>query len=317
MGAGHHHHHHHAAATAQNERVLWLVLGLTFSFMLAEIIGAYITGSLALLSDAAHMFTDSAALAIALAAVRIARRPADHRLSFGYHRFEILAAAFNALLLFAVALYILFEAWQRISEPPDIATGGMIVVAVLGLIVNLIGMRLLHAGKEESLNLRGAYLEVWSDMLGSLGVIIGALVIMATGWLWVDTLVALGIGLWVVPRTWHLLKASVHILLEGVPDNVDIVALRAELEQLPGVAGIHDLHVWLLSSGKPSLTAHAVLTDGASADQVLTAVRDHLAARHDITHITIQCESHPCELADDAFHFPGDRRSSGITHHSH
>src|SRR5690606_14674135 len=222
-----------------------------------------------------------------------------------------------ALLLFAVALYILFEAWQRISEPPDIATGGMIVVAVLGLIVNLIGMRLLHAGKEESLNLRGAFLEVWSDMLGSLGVIIGAVVIMATGWMWVDTVVALGIGLWVVPRTWHLLKASVHILLEGVPDNVDIVALRAELEQLPGVAGIHDLHVWLLSSGKPSLTAHAVLADGASADQVLTAVRDHLAAHHGITHITIQCESHPCELVDDDFHFPGDSGSSGVTHHSH
>src|SRR5690606_15101789 len=222
-----------------------------------------------------------------------------------------------ALLLFAVALYILFEAWQRISEPPDIATGGMIVVAVLGLIVNLIGMRLLHAGKEESLNLRGAYLEVWSDMLGSLGVIIGALVIMATGWMWVDTMIAVGIGLWVVPRTWYLLKASVHILLEGVPENIDIIALRDELERLQGVAGIHDLHVWLLSSGKPSLTAHAVLADGASADQVLSAVREHLAMHHSITHITIQCESLPCDLANDNFHFPGDHHSSHLPPHSH
>ncbi len=314
MGARHHHHHY---SPTQNERSLWIVLGLTVSFMLAEVIGAFLTGSLALLSDAAHMFTDSAALAIALTAVHIARRPADSKRSFGYHRFEILAAAFNALLLFAVALYIMFEAWQRMNDPPDIAATGMLALATLGLIVNLIGMRLLHAGKEKSLNMRGAYLEVWSDMLGSLGVIIGAAVIMATGWMWVDTVIAVGIGLWVVPRTWHLLKASLHILLEGVPENIDIVELRAELEQLPGVRSVHDLHVWSLSSGKPSLTAHAVLEDGASSDQVLDVMRSHLLSRYGITHVTIQCESHPCGQTDEAFHFPTEKHTADAHHHDH
>ena len=311
MGAGHHHHD----TGTQNERTLWTVLGLTFSFMIAEVAGAFITGSLALLSDAAHMLTDSAALAIALTAVRIARRPADARHSFGYHRFEILAAAFNALLLFAVALYIMLEAWQRLNAPPDIAAEGMIALAFVGLVVNLIGMRLLHAGKDNNLNMRGAYLEVWSDMLGSLGVILGGVLILATGWAWIDTLIALGIGLWVVPRTWKLLKASLHILLEGVPDNIDIVRLRTELAQTEGVRGIHDLHVWSLSSGKPSLTAHAVLKPGASHEAVLDALRTRLVAEHGITHVTIQCEQHPCDQTDEAYHFPRDDAASPRADH--
>ena len=197
-------------------------LGLTFGFLLAEVIGGVVTGSLALISDAAHMFTDAAALAIALAAIRIARRPADVRRTYGYHRFEILAAAFNALLLFAVALYILFEAYQRFRNPPEIQSTGMLVIASLGLVVNLISIRLLSGGKDSSLNVKGAYLEVWSDLLGSLGVIAGALVIRFTGWAWVDTLIAVAIGFWVLPRTWVLLKDSLNILLEGVPEGIDV-----------------------------------------------------------------------------------------------
>ena len=209
--------HTHALPTSQNEKFLWIALGLTSSFLIAEVIGGIVTGSLALLSDAAHMFTDASALAISLAAMRIAKRPADLRRTFGYHRFEILAAAFNAILLFLVAFYILYEAYQRFNFPAEVQPIGMLVIASIGLIVNLISMRLLSAGKDTSLNVKGAYLEVWSDMLGSIGVIAGALMIRFTGWVWVDSAIAVAIGLWVLPRTWMLLKESLNILLEGVP----------------------------------------------------------------------------------------------------
>ena len=205
MGAG----HSHGQVRAGHERKLWMALGLTGSFMLAEVIGAFVTGSLALLSDAAHMLTDTLALAISLVAIQVAKRPADRKRTFGYARFEILAAAFNALLLFVVAFYILFEAWQRLQAPAEIQSTGMLVIAVLGLIVNLISMGLLASGSSQSLNVKGAYLEVWSDMLGSLGVIIAALVIMFTGWGWVDSLVAAAIGLWAVSYT-HLTLPTIY-----------------------------------------------------------------------------------------------------------
>ena len=192
----------HAIPVNQNERSLWWALGLTGSFLLVEVVAGVLLDSLALLADAAHMFTDVAALAVALAAVRIARRPADAKRTYGYHRFEILAAAFNALLLFGVAIYILYEAYQRFRNPVEVASTGMMLVAAIGFVVNLISMRLLAGGKDSSLNMKGAYLEVWSDMLGSIGVIVAALVIKFSGWTWVDALVAVGIGLWVLPRTW-------------------------------------------------------------------------------------------------------------------
>ena len=182
MGAG----HSHALPESQSESTLWFALGLTSTFLIAEVISGVLLNSLALLADAAHMFTDAAALGIALVAVRLARRPADARRTYGYHRFEILAAAFNALLLFAVAIYILYEAWQRFNSPAEVQPTGMMVVAALGLVINLISMRLLSKGKNRSLNLKGAYLEVWSDMLGSIGVIAAAVIIRYTGWAWVD-----------------------------------------------------------------------------------------------------------------------------------
>ena len=197
--------HTHALPGTQNEKALWWALGLTGSFLVAEVVAGLILNSLALLADAAHMFTDAAALAIALAAIRIARRPPDAQRTFGYHRFEILAAAFNALLLFGVAIYILIEAYQRFRSPAEVQAMGMLWVAAFGLAINLVSMRMLSSGRDASLNLKGAYLEVWSDMLGSIGVIVGALVIRYTGWLWVDSVIAVAIGLWVVPRTWVLL----------------------------------------------------------------------------------------------------------------
>lgn len=294
MSAG----HDHALPATTKERSLRWALGLTSAFLIAEVVGGVVLNSLALLSDAAHMFTDVAALAIALAAIRIARRPADQRRTFGYHRFEILAAAFNALLLFGVAGYILFEAWQRWRQPEEVQTTGVLVVAALGLVVNLASMWMLRSGKDASLNVKGAYLEVWSDMLGSIGVIAGAIVIRITGWNWVDSVIAVAIGLWVLPRTWVLLKDTLNILLEGVPEGIDIAAVRQSLLDLPGVLGAHDLHVWAVTSGRTSLTVHLVhAPDVAAPTELLERARKVLAAEHHITHTTVQLESQPCAQA--------------------
>lgn len=290
------HAHNHAAGASS--RMLAMALGLTTAFLIAELIGSFVFNSLALLSDAAHMFTDSAALAIALAAVKIGQRPPDDARTFGYRRFEILAAAFNALLLFAVAAYVLFEGIKRFFEPTEVQSTGMLVIASIGLVVNIIAMKLLSAGKEHSLNVKGAYLEVWADMLGSIGVIIGAGVIMLTGWQWVDPLVAIGIGLWVLPRTWILLKDTTQILLEGAPPGIDLTELRAAIAVTPGVAGVHDLHVWSLTSNDHSLSTHVELAEGADFETVRTAVAKVLHDRYDIEHATIQVEREACDDAN-------------------
>lgn len=316
MSAG----HSHAIPSTHNERSLWWALGLTAAFLLTEVVAGLLLNSLALLADASHMFTDAAALAIALAAVRLARRPADARRTYGYHRFEILAAAFNALLLFVAAAYILYEAYQRIRAPLEVRSLGMLVVAVTGLMVNLVGMRLLSAGKDRSLNLKGAYLEVWSDMLGSVGVIIAALVIRWTGWAWVDTLVAVGIGLWVLPRTWILLKESIHILLEGVPDGIDVGAVVDTVTAIPGVTGVHDLHIWALTSGKNSLTAHVVHAAEVAPDALRRDIQSRLADRFKVFHTTLQLEATPCEHLEDGCDFVDPRPvqgEAGARHASH
>jgi cobalt-zinc-cadmium efflux system protein len=308
---GHNHAHDHAASS---EGALKGALALTTAFLLVEVIGGLWSGSLALLSDAAHMFTDTAALAIAVAAVRIGRRPADSERTFGYYRFEILAAAFNAILLLLVAVYILWEAWRRLREPPAIESGVMLAIACVGLVVNFLSMRLLAGGKDTSLNVRGAYLEVWSDMLGSVGVIAGALVIRYTGWGWVDSAVAVGIGLWVLPRTWELLKESLNVLLEGVPRGIGMAELEAAIAAVPGVQSLHDLHVWSISSGKVSLTVH-VVCGGQDVFDLLSRIRAMLAERFGIHHATVQLEHTPCEQARDAHGFgpAGDAHS----HHGH
>ncbi|BAV77333.1 cobalt/zinc/cadmium resistance protein CzcD [Pseudomonas chlororaphis subsp. aurantiaca] len=268
-----------------------MALGLTGSFMIAEVIGAFITGSLALLSDAAHMMTDALALAISLVAIQVGKRAADRKRTFGYARFEILAAAFNAILLFVVAFYILFEAWQRLSAPAEIQSTGMLVIAVLGLIVNLISMRLLASASAESLNVKGAYLEVWSDMLGSIGVIVAALVIMYTGWGWVDSLVAAAIGFWVLPRTWTLLRESMNVLLQGVPDGIDIDEVEQGIRAIDGVTEVHDLHLWALTSGKNVMSTHLVADLGRrSEQQILAEVTELMHERFDISHVTVQVE---------------------------
>lgn len=302
MAAGHTHSHASTLSGRGHERSLWIALALTTTFMMAEVVGGILTGSLALISDAAHMFTDTAALAISLAAIQIGKRPVDSRRTFGYYRFEILAAAVNALLLFAVAIYILFEAYQRLRTPSPVQSGAMLAIAALGLVVNLISMRLLASGKDQSLNVKGAYLEVWSDMLGSLGVILGALVIWFTGWTWVDPVIAVAIGLWVLPRTWVLLRDSVNVLLEGVPDNRDVTEIERALLAIPEVQSVHELHVWAISSGKESLSVHLV-SEAAEPTNLTLRAALMLAERFNIHHSTVQVERQPCAQASEEHSF--------------
>lgn len=287
--------HSHAHGAGTNERGLKIALALTGTYLVVEVIGGLLTGSLALLSDAAHMLTDVTALLIALVAIRIARRPADRKRTFGYYRFEILAAAVNAAALFLVGFYILWEAYQRFRQPPEIETGGMLGVAVVGLVVNLVSMRVLRAGSQESLNMKGAYLEVWSDMLGSIVVILGALLIRFTGLWQIDPILAVLIGLWVLPRTWTLLSASVNILLEGVPEGLEIQEIDEALAAVEGVQTVHDLHVWAITSGKNSLTAHLVLDGSHDAQQVLEAAGQMLEDRFGVSHTTLQTEAQDCQ----------------------
>jgi cobalt-zinc-cadmium efflux system protein len=288
---GHAVHNHGAGASTKR---LAIALSLTSVFLIAELVGAFVFDSLALLSDAAHMFTDSAALAIALAAVKIGQRPPDDKRTFGYRRFEILAAAFNALLLFAVAGYVLYEGISRFFDPKPVESVGMLIIATIGLVVNLISMRVLAGGKDDSLNVKGAYLEVWADMLGSLGVIAAAIAIYLTGYNWIDPIIAIAIGLWVLPRTWALLSDTTHILLQGVPRGFDLKAIRAAMGEVSGVTGVHDLHLWSVAGDDASLTAHVALAEDSDAETTRRAVTELLESRFKIHHATIQTETEPC-----------------------
>lgn len=286
-GAGHSHDH----TAGANAKMLRWALALTSTYLVVEVIGGFVFNSLALLSDAAHMLTDVAALVIALLAIKMGKKAPDEKRTFGYRRFEILAAAFNAVLLFFIAIYVFVEAIKRFNEPQEIQPWGMLIVAAIGLGVNLISMRLLTAGKEASFNVKGAYLEVWADMIGSIGVILGALAIKFTGWTWVDPVVAVAIGLWVLPRTWILLRDTTNVLLEGVPRGLELAQVRGEIGSLAGVTGLHDLHIWSTSNDDVNCTVHVTLGSGADADTVRQSVSALLEARFEIHHTTIQTES--------------------------
>ena len=291
MGAG----HDHGTGEIQHERPLWWAFGLTAAFLIAEVAGGLVTNSLALLSDAAHMATDVIALAISLFAVRLSRRPPDARRTYGYARMEALGAMVNGGLLFVVAGYILWEAIGRFRHPPEVASTGMMVIASIGLVINLISMRLLKAGSGTSLNVKGAYLEVWSDMLGSIGVLIGALIIKFTGWTVADPIIAVLIGLWVLPRTWTLLREAMQVLMQGVPAGMELDEVRAMMLKHPGVIEVHDLHAWALGSKEPILTAHVVLREGiADAEQVRLSLAAALEERFNVHHATLQVERMPC-----------------------
>ena len=229
-------------------------------------------------------------MGLALAAIRFAERPATPSRTYGYYRFEVLAALANGLLLIGISIYILYEAYERLRNPPEIEGAAVVAVATVGLMVNLFSMRLLHAGAEHSLNVRGAYLEVVSDMLSSLGVIAAGGIVWLTGWRYADPLVSAGIGLFIFPRTWRLLSDVVAILLEGTPKDVDLARLRLAVEALPGVAETHDLHAWTLTSGMNAMSLHVVLADGALHEDVRQAVQARITSDFAIAHVTVQVE---------------------------
>ena len=291
----HDHSHHHGAAAgragARHARALTIGLGLIVTFLVVQVVTGLMTDSLALLSDAGHMATDALGLAMALAAIRLASS-ASQRSSrtFGLYRLEILAALANALLLFGVAAYVLFEAFDRLRNPAEIAAVPVLVVGLLGLVVNIAVFLLLRQGAEESINIEGAYLEVVADMLGSIGVVVGALAIMTMDWTWVDPLIGAGIGVFILPRAYRLGREALRILLQEAPADTDLELIASDLSGISGVVDVHDLHVWTLTSEMEVLTAHLMTADGADGHAVLDDARSILTERHGIGHATLQVE---------------------------
>jgi cobalt-zinc-cadmium efflux system protein len=285
--------HSHAPVRAgeRHKSRLLVAFGLLATFMAVEVVGGLVSGSLALLSDAGHMLTDVLGLGMALAAIQLATRGSDRsHQTFGLYRLEILAALANALLLFGVAIYVAVEAIGRLGDPADVRTGLLLVVAGLGLAANLVAFAVLREGAKESLNLRGAYLEVLSDTVGSVGVIVGGIVIQVTGWGWVDPAVGVAIGVWILPRTWRLAGQAVRILVQAAPPGVDLEALEADLAAVDGVVDVHDLHVWTLTSEMDVASAHLMVAVGTDAHGVLDRARVVLRDGYRIDHATLQVE---------------------------
>ena len=282
--------HSHSAAY-QDRRSLMIVLGISLAILVFEIIGGIAANSLALLADAGHVFTDVAGIALALGAIWVASRPASDARTFGWYRAEILAAAINAVLLFGVAMFVLWEAWQRWNDPPEVEGGLMMVVAVVGLVANLVSVRLLRGPGGRSLNMRGAYLEVLGDLLGSIAVIVAALVIAVTGLTRADAIASVIIALMILPRTWSLLREAVDVLLEATPKGVDLDEVRRHMLDSPGVQAVHDLHVWTITSGMNVISAHVVMGPDGDPGAMLDHLGECLSGDFDIDHSTFQLET--------------------------
>jgi cobalt-zinc-cadmium efflux system protein len=290
-GHDHHHHHGHAAhARHAGRRSLLIVLVLTTTFMVVEFVGGILSNSLALLADAAHMLTDVAAIGLSLFALRFAQRPATQEKTYGYLRIEILAALVNGATLTILAFFIYREAWHRFADPVEIRGGLMLTVAMAGLLVNIIAAFMLHRSAGESLNVRGAYLHVLGDLLGSVGAIAAALVILATGWTPADPLISVLVATLILISSYKLVRESVDVLLEAVPSHLDLEEIRREIEDVPGVEMVHDLHVWTVTSGYFAMSGHARITDVQRTQVVLDDIHNRMHDNFGITHVTVQIE---------------------------
>jgi cobalt-zinc-cadmium efflux system protein len=291
MGPGHDHGTPALHAGEKHRGRLWWSAGLLAAFMVIEAVAALVTGSLALLSDAGHMFTDVLGIAMALAAITAAGRAAtDSQRTFGLYRLEVLAALANAVLLTAVAGFVVVQAVRRFTDPPSVPAGPMLIVAVGGLVVNIVAFLLLRSGASESINVRGAYVEVVGDLLGSAGVIVAAVVIAFTSWSYADPIVAVVVALMILPRTFALGRSAVRILVQAAPEHLDVAVVRDRLAAVPGVCDVHDLHVWTLTSGMDVASAHLSLDPAAELGTVLATARDALHADFSIDHATLQVE---------------------------
>lgn len=303
---GHDHAHEHVPArelgrSDGNRRRLTVTLGLVLLYMAAEVVGGILTGSLALLADAGHMLSDAAALGLALFAIWFARRPAPSGFTFGYHRTEILAALLNGAMLLAISAWIVAEAVRRFRVPPEVDGGPMMAIAVGGLVVNLAGLWILHGGRDESLNVHGAWLHVLTDALGSVQAIVAGGLIWAFGWNWADPVASVLIALLVLWSAWALVRESVSVLMQRAPGHLDVDELRKAILGLDGVAGICDMHVWTVTTGLDSVSAHVVVEEGRDDRAMLRAVRDLVHARFGIDHVTVQIEPEGFEEPDAGF----------------
>jgi cobalt-zinc-cadmium efflux system protein len=294
-GHGHNHDHGHVHAHTHDERRLLLALILTGGFMVVEVAGGILAGSLALLADAGHMLTDTAALALSWYAFLVSRRPATEERSYGQHRFQVLAALINGVALVAVAGWITVEAVWRLFDPVPIMGTAMLAIAAVGLVVNIAGFLILHGGNQENLNMRGAVLHVLGDLLGSVAAIVAAGVILWTGWTPIDPILSVLVALLILRSAWTLVGRSWHVLMEGTPEGLDVDRLRRELtDAVPGVEDVHHIHAWSLTPERPLITFHASLVADADHDEVLRLLRVELASRFNIEHSTIQLENDPC-----------------------
>lgn len=303
MGAGHSHSHghsHHHGQGDGNRRRLALACILSVIYMLAELFGGLLTGSLALLADAGHMLSDAAALLLSLFAIWICQRPPTPKHTWGYHRTEILAALANGATLVAISVYVLLEAVERFRHPAKVEAPLMMGIAAGGLLVNLISLRILSGGKSESLNVRGAWLHVLTDALGSVQAIAAGALIWAFGWSWADPVASILISLLVIYSAWDLLRETLGVLMEGTPGHIDVEEVRGTLAGISGVVDVHDLHVWTITSGMESLSAHVVVEDESTACAMLAQVRTKLHDRFGIDHLTIQVE--PVEFDEHGTH---------------
>lgn len=271
-------------------RLTW-ALAISAIYFFAELIAGFITNSLALLSDAGHMLSDIGALALSIFAFRVARRPATHHSTYGFHRVEILAALFNGLMLWLIVGVIFAAAYQRIFHPPEVESYGMMIVAIIGLVVNLVAAAILHSGHHHNLNMRGAFLHVVSDAIGSVGAIAAGAIMLTTGWYLADPLISIFISGLILFSSWSLVKDSLSVLMQAVPKGIRLQEVRETIEAVEGVNEVHDLHVWAVTSDIFTLSAHAVVESGGDFHEVLNGIEDMLKARFNIEHVTIQLET--------------------------
>ncbi len=288
-GDGHDHSHTPKVTLNNESRVFWVMI-LTGGFMFVEAAGGILSGSLALLADAGHMLTDTAALALSWFAFRIGRKPVDPKRSFGYHRFQILAAFANGLTLFAIAAWIFIEALERLYNPVEVLGLPMVAIAAVGLLINILGFWILSRGEKENLNIKGAALHVMGDLLGSVAAIAAAVVIITTGWTPIDPILSVFVAVLILRSAWAIIKQSSHILLEGTPDGMDAARIGVALGEIPGVKDIHHVHAWSLTNEKPIVTLHAILSDETDQNEALGKMNSILKERFNIDHATIQIE---------------------------
>ncbi|MBD0408691.1 cation transporter [Bacillus sp. 1021] len=287
--------HNNNHAGGSNKKVLLISFIVITGYMIIEAIGGFVTNSLALLSDAGHMLSDSISLMVALIAFKLAEKKASHNKTFGYKRFEILAAVINGVALILISLYIIYEAIKRFSHPPEVATTGMLIISIIGLAVNiLVAWIMLNGGDtKNNLNIRGAYLHVISDMLGSVGAILAAVLIIFFGWGWADPLASVIVAVLVLRSGFHVTKDSIHVLMEGTPENIDVTDIIHTIEETEGIQHIHDLHIWSITSGLNALSCHAVVDDQLTISESESILRkiEHELGDKGITHVTIQMET--------------------------